>query len=200
MIRHGKTKGNLEKRYVGTTDEGILTEEIDYIKGHISVFEPVRYVYCSPMKRCMETAALIYPQIAYAICPNFRECDFGTFEYHNYTDLKGNTAYQDWIDSNGTNPFPEGECVASFKKRCIQEFRSVLAEASAMRYTSIACVVHGGTIMAIMEAFASPLRSYYDWQIDNLSGYRTEVCMNHGKDNSMMTSYQKIEREVTIQP
>lgn len=195
MIRHGRTKGNLEKRYVGTTDEGMLSDEVIYIKTHTSAYRPVMHVYCSPMKRCMETAAFIYPQIAHTICPDFRECDFGVFEYHNYIELEGDTEYQAWIDSNGTIPFPGGERIEIFKKRCIQEFRWVLADACEMRYDAIACVVHGGTIMAIMEAFASPFRAYYDWQADNLSGYDTKICMNHGGE-IMMTSYEKIVREL----
>ncbi len=196
LIRHGKTKGNLENRYVGTTEEGILEEEINYIKSRkLELEKTVMHVYCSPMKRCMETSSLMYPQIAHTICQDLRECDFGKFEYLNYMDLEGNVAYQTWIDSNGTLAFPEGERVASFKKRCIKEFEHILADASKMHYTSVACVVHGGTIMAIMEAFAGSNKSYFDWQVDNLCGYRTEVYSNHGKEKVVMASYQKIERE-----
>ena len=41
FIRHLKTKGNKEKRYIGTTDESLLKEEIEkvevtYIKGKYS--------------------------------------------------------------------------------------------------------------------------------------------------------------------
>ena len=32
LIRHGKTKGNVERRYVGTTNEGVLREELDRLK------------------------------------------------------------------------------------------------------------------------------------------------------------------------
>lgn len=195
MIRHGRTKGNLEKRYVGTTDEGMLSDEVNYLKAHTSAYRQVLHVYCSPMKRCRETAAVIYPQIEYTICPDFRECDFGVFEYHNYVELEGNTEYQAWIDSNGKIPFPGGEGVELFKKRCIQEFQRVLSDAWEMRYDTIACVVHGGTIMAIMEAFSIPFRAYYSWQADNLSGYDMKICMNHGNRKIMMTSYKKIERE-----
>ena len=38
-------------------------------------------------------------------------------------------------------------------------------------YASAALIVHGGTIMAIMEAMAAPQGSYYDFQLKNGFGY-----------------------------
>lgn len=33
LIRHGMTQGNKEHRYVGTTDEGLLPESVEYLRG-----------------------------------------------------------------------------------------------------------------------------------------------------------------------
>ena len=35
--------------------------------------------------------------------------NFGAYEGKNYEDLKNDSYYQKWIDSNGTLPIPEGE-------------------------------------------------------------------------------------------
>ena len=35
----------------------------------------------------------------------------------------------------------------------------------------MALIVHGGTVMSIMEAFAQPPAGYYDYQIKNGCGY-----------------------------
>lgn len=43
--------------------------------------------------------------------------DFGAFEGHNYQELAGDPAYQRWIDSGGTLPFPEGESREEFIRR-----------------------------------------------------------------------------------
>ena len=37
---------------------------------------------------------------------------------------------------------------------------------------TLAIVCHGGTIMAILEAFSVPHRDFYDWQVPNGGGYR----------------------------
>ena len=47
FIRHLKTKGNKEKRYIGTTDESLLKEEIE--KVNINNYpKKIQKVYSSP--------------------------------------------------------------------------------------------------------------------------------------------------------
>lgn len=48
----------------------------------------------------------------------WREMNFGAYEGKNYEDLKNDSYYQKWIDSNGTLPFPEGESQQEYIKRC----------------------------------------------------------------------------------
>ena len=36
----------------------------------------------------------------------------------------------------------------------------------------VAVVVHGGTIMAILERFGTPKKNYFDYQVKNGCGYR----------------------------
>ena len=123
------------------------------------------------MKRCRETAELIYPGVQVEVIDDFRECDFGEFENKNYADLNGRADYQAWIDSNGEMPFPGGERRAEFAARCVHAFDELvkrnLQEDSAI-------IAHGGTIMAVMEQYANPKGSYYDFQVKNGEGYILE--------------------------
>ena len=125
-------------------------------------------VFVSPMKRCLETAAILYPNIKAEIVPDFRECDFGEFEYKNYEELNGRADYQAWIDSGGELPFPDGESRAEFAARSLAAFQSVRQDAGD---EDCALIVHGGTIMSIMEAMANPRGNYYDFQVKNGCGY-----------------------------
>ena len=61
------------------------------------------------MRRCIQTAKILYPGRAQVKIEEFRECDFGSFEGKNYQDLSGDPVYQAWIDSGGTLGFPGGE-------------------------------------------------------------------------------------------
>lgn len=117
------------------------------------------------MKRCIETARLIYPKQPIQTEPLLKEMDFGDFEGHNYQELNGSAAYQAWIDSNGTLPFPNGESREDFSRRCVAGFQSCLAACGES--ATAAFIVHGGTIMSIMEQYGTPRGEYYKWQIKN---------------------------------
>lgn len=163
LIRHGKTRGNLEKRYIGVTDEPPCAEGIAELSGRR--YPDCELVIASPMKRCIETARLIYPNKELVICDGLAECDFGDFEGKNYIELSGNADYQQWIDSGGVLPFPNGESPDDFKARCVRGFDEMISRYSERGL--IAFVVHGGTIMAIMERYGEPGSKFYDYQIEN---------------------------------
>ncbi|MFR2606513.1 MAG: hypothetical protein ACLTAX_15870 [Waltera sp.] len=47
-------------------------------------------------------------------------------EGHNYQELSGDPAYQRWIDSGGTLPFPEGESREEFIRRNVAGYEKML--------------------------------------------------------------------------
>lgn len=203
MIRHGKTRGNLEGRYVGRTDEPLLPEEEERLRGmEYSLFCPDA-VYTSGLLRCRQTAEILFGQEKgywkenagwtepgrraytntterYVICPGLNEMDFGIFEYKNYQELNGTPEYQKWIDSGGLSDIPDGEPGAGFRERCRIAFLDCLENAKERKARRAAFVVHGGTIMAVMEAFGRPRRDFYGWQIKNGEGILTELREAHG--------------------
>ena len=132
-------------------------------------------VVTSPLKRCIQTASLLFPGIPSECCDGLKECDFGRFEYHNYMELSRDAEYQRWIDSNGTLPFPGGESQKSFQERCCQAFLESVAALRQAGCASVAYVVHGGTIMALMERFCTEEKSYFDWQVKNQEGFACEI-------------------------
>ena len=85
LIRHSMTAGNLKKRYIGRTDESLCPEGIVLLESYIqkNIYPEVQRVYVSPMKRCIETAKLIFKENLYEV-EELRECDFGIFENKNY--------------------------------------------------------------------------------------------------------------------
>ena len=122
MIRHGATVSNKEHRYLGTTDESLSEEGRStlYKARKENIYSEVEYVFSSPMKRCLETAEILYPNQKPIVIPQWKEMDVGVVEGQNYMDLQGDARYQTWIDSNGTLPFPEGESREEFIERCAQ--------------------------------------------------------------------------------
>ena len=90
LIRHFATEGNLEKRYIGVTDEEIKTECVpEYAlkkeengrygkKNGRAKWEP-ELVIVSPLRRCRQTAEILFPGAEQVVCDKMRECDFGLF-------------------------------------------------------------------------------------------------------------------------
>lgn len=176
LIRHFKTPGNLERRYVGRTDESLLEgEELGRMaeekRACLRTKEKPDCVIVSPMRRCIQTAELIFPGAEQVLCAKMRECDFGLFEGKNYEELKELPVYQEWLDSRGTLPFPAGEAHEAFRARCEEGFENMLAELTENGCRTAAMVVHGGTIMAVLSRFGPRGSEFYDWQVENGCGF-----------------------------
>ena len=187
LIRHSKTKGNIEKRYIGSTDESLCREGIELIEN--KYFPLAKVVYCSPLARCIETSRLIYNYIEPIIYKDLRECNFGLFENKNYTELEGDIHYQKWVDSNGTLGFPDGEITEDFQNRCIVAFDEIVNDIFQKNVESSAMVVHGGTIMAILDQYSSPHEDFFHWQVENCEGFIIKI------DKKL---WEKGDKKVTI--
>jgi len=144
----------------------------------------VTEIYLSPMRRCRETAELLLPPDRFSLArrievPGLKECDFGKFEYKNYMELNGDADYQRFIDSGGTDGFPGGERIQDFRARCVRTFGGIvearLKTAGKEPEEFLVFVVHGGTIMSVMEALAVPGKDYFSWQPKNGCGYLASV-------------------------
>lgn len=167
LIRHGKTLGNLERRYTGVTDQPLCPQGRAALAGRRG--PAAEAVYVSPLLRCRETAALLYPGAAQTVVPGLRETDFGAFEGRTYEELQDSPAYRAWLDSAGQAAPPGGESREQVRRRVLAAFRAVTAgHAPGER---LALVVHGGTIMTLLEAL-EPGGQFYRWQAPNGGGFR----------------------------
>lgn len=190
LVRHGPTPGNLARRYIGRTDEPLAPGV------RPGYFVPAAdRVYVSPLLRCRQTAALLYPGVTPVEVSDLRECDFGEFENKSYDELRDNPAYRAWMDDRtGTLAPPDGEDTAAFRRRCCRAFAGIMGKCLADGVGSAAFVVHGGTIMALMERFAetdSP-RGFYDWQPDNFGGWSAFTTRELWQARHVLTNVQKL--------
>lgn len=163
LIRHGSTAGNLERRYIGRTDEELCQLGIEQAHALNGLQADVLFV--SPMARTRQTATIAFPDTEQILIPDLRETDFGIFEGLTANELSDNSAYRSWVDSNCETPIPGGEAVSVFKARCVAAFLAAMETVADGQ--SAAFVIHGGCIMAILEALAEPKREFYAYHISN---------------------------------
>lgn len=170
FIRHGKTAGNIERRFIGSTDQPLCEEGRRELEG--IAYPDCDIVVASPMLRCMQTAGIIYPGKKQFVYDGLRECGFGIFEGKRHPELEGDPVYEKWIANNGMTAPPGGEDVDGFRERCAEGFLRAVRENGEC--CAISFVVHGGTIMSVLERFAVPHREFYEYITDNGRGYITE--------------------------
>ena len=176
LIRHGETPSNENHKYCGKRNDDPLT------KGGIDNLEQSRdrvgyptadIVFTSPKIRSKQTADIIYKNKKQYSIEEFDEIDFGDFEGKSYHELNGNPLYQQWIDSNGEMPFPNGDSKEEYCKTVVKGFNKALETANKKGVSDIAIVVHGGTIMALMSELSG--MGYFDAMVANGGGYYLET-------------------------
>lgn len=165
FIRHGATAGNLRRRYIGRTDEPLCEAGVAQVKALQKRGLSVDRLFVSPMLRTRQTAELLFPQMPYTVVDGLIETDFGRFEGKSADELSGDLAYQAWVDAMCLTPIPEGESVTDFKTRCCEAFAETIK--NVQDGSRVGFVVHGGVIMAIMEAYARPKKDFYAYHIGN---------------------------------
>ena len=179
IFRHGTVKGNLEKRFIGITDESLTEDGAAEIRrkkeeGAYPPAEDVQLLFSSPLRRCLETAEIAFPGKEAIPVPDWSEILFGEFEYGNYLELSGDPQYQAWIDSGGEAAFPGGESKAEYCDRVLRGFREVCRRirecgAGTGKTVTAAASVHLGTMKALLSTMTD--LGYFDVQAPNGGGY-----------------------------
>lgn len=190
FIRHAQTRANIERRYLGRTDEPLSPAGVESFCN--LAYPAVNRVYASPLLRCVQTAGILYPMEQPVLIDGLRECDFGEFENKTWYELKDRPDYQAWIDSHGKGTPPGGEPPEAFKARVCAAFAQSMGKSFRDGLSDIAFVVHGGTIMAVMEQYAVPHRDFYGWQVENLGGWAVTASIHTWTERQVLQNPREI--------
>lgn len=174
MIRHGLTAGNLQRRYVGRTDEPLCPQGMAAAQKAGS-FPAVSKVVVSPLLRAKQTASLLFPQAEQRVLEDLREMDFGAFEGRTADEMVSDADYRAWVDGNCQGICPGGEGMHGFSIRTLSVFDQAVQKAILAGESRLVIVAHGGTLMAVMDKYAVPQREYWHWHVPNFQGWRARL-------------------------
>lgn len=200
LIRNGLTAGNVGGRYIGHTDEELSTEGIEQIKQMKTDYKypDVEAVFSSPLKRCTQTAKLIYPNCDPIIIDGFIEYNFGEFEGKSAEELESHPVFPDWLaGKKGVSP-PFGESNEDFSQRIAQTMVKVIDGVIQSGITKTAIVTHGGVIMALLAMFGLPEASMHEWLTPGGCGYTIRVTpslWSQGRKFEVFAQIPEIEGE-----
>lgn len=172
LYRHGMTKENERSAYIGWTDSPLSVKGKRDIKRLKPLIDDVDIVFSSPLRRCVQTAALLFPEHEMIKVHSFKEIHFGAFEGKTYEQLKEDSNYQRWMAQPFTVRPPKGETFVEFSNRIQKGWQFVRQKMITLQLTSIAIVTHGGVIRYLLSLFASNRQSFFTWSIPFAGGYR----------------------------
>lgn len=157
LIRHGETRWNLEKRYMGLKDIGLNDKGIKQAKKLKVrlIKEKISRVYSSDRKRAFKFAKIIFPALPIEKKAALREMNFGGFEGLTYKEnmKKYPKLYSNWLNNPSSTTIPGGDSLYDFRKRIKRFLKKII---SLNKNKTIALVTHGGPIRIIISEDVPP--------------------------------------------
>lgn len=177
FIRHASIDDTLAGKYIGTTDAPLSERgRMDLRKLDYEYKYPgTQVVFTSPLKRCTETAKILYPEQNPLVIDNLSECNFGEWEGKTADELKNDPDFKKWLAGDSSVKPPRGESNADFTRRVCKMFESIVEGLMKTGTTESVIVTHGGVIMTLLAVYGLPQAKPFEWTMDNGFGYSLRV-------------------------
>ena len=186
LIRHGETTANVEKKFAGVwnvdlTDKGIAQAVLTSEKLKDIQFDEV---YCSSLKRAMDTADIIVKHQAKkpVVMDALMEMNFGIWEGKSFGEIKASAPdlLDQWFKDFEHFVVPEGESVKEMFERVTKAYKGIIEPYSPDDDVKICIVAHGGVIQALLSYFCFGDNSgYWKFRVENCGINRIEYVMGY---------------------
>lgn len=181
IIRHGVTKSNLEKRYLGHTNEPLINHHEEQFTVLKSVLKRIKFHYCfsSDLKRCVQTTKHLIKNAPVCLDTRLRELNFGEWEGKTYDLLKNDAEYRAWLDDMHNLSPPKGEKLTQLQAR-IDDFFNDLLSLNYQESKNILIVTHGGTIRSCLLKFKIT-NNLWELPVNHGNGYKVTLRQSKGE-------------------
>lgn len=169
LFRHGLTELNKQKAYMGWTDAPICEEGEESLKALQP--NPYQIVVTSDLIRCLQSAAILFPDTDPIPLLELREMNFGPFEGKRYEELAGDLQYEAWIGSRFEARVPGAETFSDFTQRIGKGWAKVSKMVRDDGVDSLAIVTHGGVLRYLLSKFAPVEKDFWEWQVPHGNGF-----------------------------
>jgi len=165
LLRHGLCAGETEGRFIGHTDAPLTEAGRSQLcrmrEGR--AYPEAGALFVSPLKRCVETARILYPEQNAIELPGLKEYFFGEFENKTPEQLQGHPLFPRWIAGEPGLMPPFAEDLARFQARINETFLKLCDGLLKTGTQNCVVVTHGGVIMALLAAYGLPEASMHEW-------------------------------------
>lgn len=197
LIRHGAVDEIKKGAYIGTTDVKLSADGVRELKelDEKFIYPGTPVIFTSPLKRCIETCRILYPQIKPIIIDQLSECSFGEWEGLTADDLAGKEDFKKWLAGDTSVKPPKGESGADFTRRVCNVFQSIVDGLIKTGNTNCVIVTHGGVIMTLLAVYGLPQAKPFDWAMDNGCGYSIRVTPSLWMRDRVAEVYSRLPYE-----
>lgn len=158
VLRHGMTDANENGIYIGKTDIPLSGKGAGELAAKMDEFDypSVHRVYSSPLRRCTETAEILFPETELVPVDGFRELDLGDFEGKSVDELLKRDDYKAWLKGGSGNRPPNGESLEEMTARIYSSLHNVIIDMMDSGLTHCALITHSGIISNMLACFGLP--------------------------------------------
>ncbi|MEE0958324.1 MAG: histidine phosphatase family protein [Ruminococcus sp.] len=194
FIRHGAIDETLTGKYIGTTDPPLSDKGKIALRklDHEYQYPGAAALFTSPLKRCTQTAKLLYPDLKPLVIANLSECNFGEWEGKTADELKDDEDFQKWLAGDNSVKPPRGESNADFVRRICRMFESIVEGLMKTGTTESVIITHGGVIMTLLAVYGLPQAKPFEWTMDNGFGYSLRVTPMLWQRGKVCEVFQKV--------
>jgi len=150
LVRHGETAGESSIRYHGCNDIELSDLGVEQMKRVAAALAAERFdlVLTSRLRRTIDAARIIAPDIRAQAIDGFNEINFGEWEGLTRDEIRARDplAYEQWRATLHDFVYPSGDSVPAFRNRVVETFRQLLPEMPERTLI----VGHKGVIAAII--------------------------------------------------
>lgn len=158
LLRHGMTEANEKGIYIGKTDLPLSSKGASQLCAKMDEYDypTVHRVYSSPLKRCTETAEILFPSTEMCTVDDLRELDLGAFENKSVDELINREDYKKWLRGGKDNRPPGGESLEELTARTYKALHEIIMDMMNDGLTHCAVITHAGLISNMLSCFGLP--------------------------------------------
>lgn len=188
LVRHGESEANVRHMLSGWLDVNLTDKgrrELEILRNTVKY--PASEIYfSSPLKRCIETSHILFPDAEPIVRDDFREINFRSMEGWILSSKEEIDAYfESWIEDE---PYIDEETISDVMERSSEAILRTVRECRDKGLHSATIVMHSGIMRSsVVALFNLDKSAFLEMSVPNGLGYILEF-----NDDLNPQSYKKL--------
>ena len=188
LVRHGESEANVRHMLSGWLDVNLTDKgrrELEILRNTVKY--PASEIYfSSPLKRCIETSHILFPDIEPIVRDDFREINFRSMEGWILSSKEEiDTYFESWVEDE---PYIDEETISDVMERGSEAILRTVRECRDKGLHSATIVMHSGIMRSsVVALFNLDKSAFLEMSVPNGLGYILEF-----DDDLNPQSYKKL--------